>query len=210
MAPLEALKRDYRDWIELGEGGIPHGVPGWLAVSALRVVASKDVFRTSGYPDDPQSRLANLPMRRGDRPPVARHPIPHREADGNCSPEMLQRLNEMIDRVVDQQASAAELRTSEYEKHHDALFIQNAAERGDSRTGEIAHVHDPQGSLHVHCSPEDARYVIERGWGELHPLAVRGLGLPKSYLLLYRPRDDEDFAAIETIVQAAVDWAIHD
>jgi hypothetical protein len=204
---MKAIKADYRGWVELGDGGLEPGVPGWLAMNAMRVVASRKVLRTDKFETDADARLADLPEREADRPPIAPYPVPHREVGEDCSAEMLTQLDTMLAESRERYAELTEVGTSKYEGHADAVFAPRAIERGESRNGEIAHVHHPQGSLHVHCSPADARIVIERGWGELHPLAVRGIGLPRTYLLLYAPRTPADLESIGRIVDAAISWA---
>jgi hypothetical protein len=44
--------------------------------------------------------------------------------------------------------------------------------------------------------------VIERGWGERHPLS--GKILPSEYLLIYAPRDEEELGIVERIILAAI------
>jgi hypothetical protein len=50
---------------------------------------------------------------------------------------------------------------------------------------ELAHIHLSEGSLHVALSPQDARRVIEKKWGELHRLSglfYRGFYFPPYWL----------------------------
>lgn len=37
--------------------------------------------------------------------------------------------------------------------------------------GEVCHSHPSDGSLHLVLHPADVRAVLEKGWGERHPLA---------------------------------------
>ena len=42
----------YRDWYDLGAGGVPHNAVGWIVQSVLRVLASRDLWSVeSGNPD---------------------------------------------------------------------------------------------------------------------------------------------------------------
>ena len=60
----------------------------------------------------------------------------------------------------------------------------------------------------------DVRAVIERGWGERHGLSgSRGLRalpvfaaakLPKEYIWIYAPRDEQELAVVEKILVGAV------
>lgn len=38
--------------------------------------------------------------------------------------------------------------------------------------------------------------VIEKGWGERHPLSGVVSVLPKEYLILYAPRDEEELQVV--------------
>ena len=50
--------------------------------------------------------------------------------------------------------------------------------------------------------------VIERGWGERHPLSgiSRHVPLPKEYLMIYAPRDEEELAVLELIIKASIGY----
>jgi len=55
----------------------------------------------------------------------------------------------------------------------------------DPNKHELAHIHITEGSLHIVLSPQDARKVVKRGWGELHRLSglfYRGHYLPPYWL----------------------------
>ena len=58
--------------------------------------------------------------------------------------------------------------------------------------GEFAHLHpSPDLSLHVALPPSLARTAVEAGWGEVHPVARRGL-IPAHVVMLYAPRDGHE------------------
>jgi len=98
-------------------------------------------------------------------------------------------------------------------------------------------MHD--GSLHLITSPTDARIILKKCWGELHPLAGllyrshwlgalrytpfdwmrfrqrpnqkelrKGGAIPPTYLLIYRPRDQEEMGRIKEIIGAAISFAL--
>ena len=47
--------------------------------------------------------------------------------------------------------------------------------------------------------------VIENGWGERHPLSGSSvIGLPKEYVGIYAPRDEEELLVAEKILVASV------
>lgn len=56
-------------------------------------------------------------------------------------------------------------------------------------------------------SAKDASLVIERGWGERHALAGRAL-VPKTYLMVWAPRDESEVEVVRGIVGAAAGYAV--
>jgi hypothetical protein len=70
---------------------------------------------------------------------------------------------------------------------------------------EFAHLH-PGGdqSLHAMLPLDLATAAMEAGWAELHPVARLGL-IPPTAVMIYAPRDDDERAAVESLVQAS--WA---
>lgn len=201
--------RDYRGWTALGEGGIPHGLAGWWRMNSLRRRLDTDPIDTSCFELAGRvSALADLPQRDGARPAVAPYSIPHRQAGGNASAEVVRELCTFIDAEAERRADeGVYLAESGFEKHHDALFSTRLRDSSEEETGEVAHVHQPQGTLHVNLTASDAKIVIERGWGELHGLAGKGWRLPKHYTLLYLPRTPAEIEAVKRIVGSALDQA---
>jgi hypothetical protein len=202
----ELARHDYRAWIALGEGGIPHGARGWLRVTALRLAAADPTDLSRLPAGSAHPKLRDLPWRTGPRPRVGAHPIPHRQLDQEPHASVVAALDALFAAMLERHAPAVVERESGYEKHHPALFADALVSRGASSTGEIAHYHRPQGSMHLHLRPEDARMVIERGWGELHGLSGKA-GLPTSYAMIYAPRDRQELDVVETILAATIEWA---
>lgn len=72
---------------------------------------------------------------------------------------------------------------------------------------EFAHFHPaPDGSMHLGLPVEDARYVIEKGWGELHPVAKMGY-LPTNFIMLYAPRNEEEILIAQKIIYRSYQFA---
>ncbi|KAI1363165.1 hypothetical protein F5Y08DRAFT_354670 [Xylaria arbuscula] len=86
--------------------------------------------------------------------------------------------------------------------------------------GEIFHAHRC-GTAHVLSHPQDAARIIEAGWGERHPFCASGfrmwafkayynwfrgvnLPVPENLIITYAPRNQEDYAVLRQIMQAAV------
>jgi hypothetical protein len=97
------------------------------------------------------------------------------------------------------------LGTSRLEWHGVALFVADG-HRGPLK-GEVAHVHEIDGSAHVFLRNDaDCREVLEKGWGERHGLA--GVLLPKGFLMLYAPSDEEEAAVVKRVLERAVRSAL--
>ncbi len=72
---------------------------------------------------------------------------------------------------------------------------------------EFAHLHPPyDGSLHLVLPAEVASKVIDKGWGELHPMA-RGGGHSAVPLMVYGPRNDEELEVVWVILRASFEFA---
>lgn len=194
--------RDYRGWLALGPGGLPHTPRGWLVMAVLRARTWRvDPFGTTGltgtgHLGDP------LPVRAGPRPMVAHYPIPHRQLDQFPEPGFVSALT--IAAFVGTRQTLTK-RRSYFEKHNDAAFTAPGLPvhaDGEISGGEIGHVH-ADGSLHVVLAPADAAAAIERGWGQLHPASGRAAGLPATYVLVYAPRNSDEVAVAERLLDAA-------
>jgi hypothetical protein len=61
----------------------------------------------------------------------------------------------------------------------------------------------------MNLHPEDAKVVLERGWGQRHPLAQGGWMrryVPKEFMMVYAPRDEKELEVVARIVEAAAWW----
>lgn len=81
--------------------------------------------------------------------------------------------------------------------HCNAFMVEN----------EFAHFHPaPDGSMHLGLPVEDARYVIEKGWGELHPVVYKGW-LPPNFIMVYAPRTQTEVFVIKKIILRSYEFA---
>lgn len=207
--------RDYERWRALGPGGLPSTPRGWLTVTGLRLRArgtvDPGVFGPLlGSPGD-DSRLGDLPPRRGLRPTVAPYPIPHRQTDQVGGPHARAAVLDRFDERAHGGAARVGYRTSAFEKHHDAvtaLDLTDAPPLSRRAHGEIAHIHPSDGSMHMILGPSDATAVLSAGWGERHPLAGVLGDLPLTYLLVYSPRDLDEARVIGRVLDAAIGYAL--
>ena len=68
---------------------------------------------------------------------------------------------------------------------------------------EFAHLHPSHdGSLHMTLPLDLLDSAIANGWAELHPLAGR-YGLPANIVMVYGPRNEEEFAIVARILRAS-------
>ena len=73
---------------------------------------------------------------------------------------------------------------------------------------EFAHVHPPyDGSLHLILPVEAAKLMIDKGWGEPHPMAQLIGGGSSTALMVYGPRDESEVETVWQIVQASYAFA---
>lgn len=81
--------------------------------------------------------------------------------------------------------------------HCNAFMVEN----------EFAHFHPaPDGSMHLGLPVEDAGYVIEKGWGELHPVVYKGW-LPPNFIMVYAPRTQTEVLVIKKIILRSYEFA---
>ena len=202
---------DYRAWRALGPGGLPPTWRGWLRTTRWRLakqhpLAIEPLASHWGGPAD-VTLLANLPRRRGPRPRVAPHPVPHRQTTDGAPPAIRTALAALIADKVKADPSRLILATSHFERNTPAITLKPTFRHhadACAACGEVGHAHDNDGSLHVIVSASDARTVIERGWGERHGLAGSHLGLPLTYMMIYAPRDERELAVTSDILDAAI------
>ncbi|KAK8196230.1 hypothetical protein BKA81DRAFT_305280 [Phyllosticta paracitricarpa] len=207
---------DYRAFLALGAGGTPHNFGGYLRIKLLSLFRLPNPREPAPLPPDlrPTGYLdgAKLPPRRGPRPEV-RGIAPHRqvsdkmgasEGSGIIFDSMLARLRRM---AGSEAGNGLVEGTSCFEKHGTGLFSTRPLT--PTCRGEVCHIHASDGSLHLTLYPGDAKVVIERGWGERHPLARGGWltrFVPQHFLMVYAPRDEAEMDVVERIVKASVWW----
>ncbi|MEM9045105.1 MAG: hypothetical protein AAGC81_10435 [Pseudomonadota bacterium] len=73
---------------------------------------------------------------------------------------------------------------------------------------EFAHIHPhpDSGSMHIQLSAEDAREVVETGWGEDHFFVTLGK-LPPGLVMVFSPRDEVELEAVKKIVTRSHEFA---
>ncbi|KAI5848418.1 hypothetical protein BZA05DRAFT_475466 [Tricharina praecox] len=209
---LHRLYGNYTLFHSLGPSGVPRNPIGWAISSSLKLV-TRETLSTTQYSLDGPAYLAPLPARAGERPTKSWHPVPQRQITQLPSEDVIEAVQSALLEIHAEFYDVTEQRTSEFEKHGQALFVKkDVPDEGVSKAvvktkREVAHVHETDGSVHVVMSSHaDCRDVVEKGWGERHPLA--GVVLEKEYLMIYAPRDWDEVNVVRGILEAAVRGAV--
>lgn len=146
---------------------------------------------------------AGLAHRRGPRPRTT-ETNPHSQLDQQpTDPAIRQRLAARVFALpgVTEQPSRISLPGAR------ALWLEDPPSSAPPEAfmieAEFAHLHPPPDfSLHVALPPDVASAAVEAGWGEVHPMAARGVLAP-SVLMIYAPRDDDELDTVAQLVEAA-------
>lgn len=155
-------------------------------------------------PDDPRREW--LPRREGERPRTTPDD-PHRQltqtAPAEMQEEVVARGRTMPGTFV--APSMISLPGSR------AFVLDNSAPTPASQVfmigREFAHIHPPvDGSLHMVLPPHIVRQVVERGWGEQHPVAQMGL-IPPTTMMIYGPRTPQEVDVVLLLLKASWSYA---
>ena len=147
--------------------------------------------------------LSDLPPRPGPVPET-RPVMPHQQL--TQQPE---------DRTVREELARRLFDLPEVEERPSGVSVPGARAlclSGDGPTGpaeafmvgrEFAHLHPPPDqSMHLTLPTAEAERAIDLGWAEWHPLAAQGL-LPRTVVMVFAPRDEEEALAVEQIVRCS-------
>lgn len=214
LAPLPwIIHNDYANFLNLGPGGTPPTFFGYLKISYLRLFALSDpytpakfyekIYPVTGYYENAPSWL---PHRAGPRPKIAGI-APQRQLNQIGCAKMNQLLRTSISNLAIRHPDIFRIGTSCFEKKGLALFARNPINA--TCRGEICHVHHSDRSMHLNLHPDDAKVVLEKGWGERHPLARGGwmkAYVPREFILIYAPRDRKELNVVCRIIEAAGFW----
>ncbi|KAL2124740.1 hypothetical protein VTJ04DRAFT_1105 [Mycothermus thermophilus] len=214
--PLGLLAHnDYLNFLKLGPGGTPPTPAGWARLTFYRLFTLRDPLRAPEA--DPAQKpstgilSSSLPYRPGPRPNVAGL-APQRQLDQHGAAGPSSRLRASLAALAARRPADFVTATSCVEKHGLALFARRPVNVHGN--GEVVHVHNADRSMHMNLHPDDIREVCEKGWGERHPMAwEKGKDngwwavqapLPRTFTMIYAPRNDEDLRVIARIIEAAI------
>ncbi len=150
--------------------------------------------------------MISLPQRRGERPQT-HYGLPHEQLSQNPSPEIYARLKGQAFgfEFVERRPSIVSVPGAE------ALWLTDEGGHGCAEAflagNEFAHVHPPyDGSMHMRLPEDQVRELLERGWGEHHPLVPAGRMAPTS-VMVFGPRDDGELGVIMDLIEASYTFA---
>ena len=150
--------------------------------------------------------MEELPLRSGAKPKTSPGQ-PHQQLDQNPPEAMYASLKERAFDFpnVDRRPSIISVPGAE------ALWLHDDQVCGCKEAfmlgNEFAHVHPPyDGSMHAMLPLEAVRELLNKGWGEMHPL-VRTGALPQTSVMVFGPRDEEELEIILHILSVSYDLA---
>jgi hypothetical protein len=214
LSPIPLIVyRDYLNFLSLGPGGTPSTFYGYLKITTLRLFALPDPYTPATiaekvYPPIGYYHLVQSwsPTRKGPRPTIAGI-APQRQIDQDGCPDMYQLLRTSLINLATRHPESFRIGQSCFEKKGLALFARDPI--NSTCRGEIVHVHHSDRSMHMNLHPDDAKIVLEEGWGERHPLARGGWMkqyVPREFLMVYSPRNRAELGVIIRIIEAAQYW----
>ena len=150
--------------------------------------------------------MLTLPQRRGTKPKT-NYGLPHQQLDQNPPADIYANLKDRAFdfEFVERRPSIISVPGAE------ALWLLE--EGGHScveafmRGNEFAHVHPPDdGSMHMTLPEDDVPELLERGWGERHPLVEKG-DAPPTLVMVFGPRDAGELDVILGLIDASYRFA---
>ncbi|KAK3341401.1 hypothetical protein B0T25DRAFT_340982 [Lasiosphaeria hispida] len=203
------IHNDYLNFLKLGPGGTPPTFTGYARLTWYRLFTLRDPF--SPPPRDPTALPSAgilsqrpLPYRPGPRPSVAGL-APQRQLNQPGSQQAYNQLRSSIETLTARLPQKFVTATSCLEKHGFALFSRHPI--NVCGNGEVCHIHTSDRSMHMNLHPDDIKEVLEKGWGQRHPMAWKGwvrAPVPTTFTMIYAPRDESDLRIVSKIIEAAI------
>ncbi|KAK0461974.1 uncharacterized protein EV420DRAFT_139364 [Desarmillaria tabescens] len=219
------IRRDYQTFLSGGPSYAPQNIRGYIIVCVLSLFRQEQKGLAI-YDRLPEKRrwLPDLPPRNGPRPVTTSHII---QRQRNQAPDPDFALKELkatvIPRVQARHTDLTHLSLSKFEFHAEAIFLLPSVPINDPKNipshdtvrrtkREIAHMHDYHDyTLHLALAAQDGKEVVSKGWGQRHPLAGPGVpGPPTEWTFIYAPRNEEELAVVEMILEASIGYMTND
>ncbi|CAF1151019.1 unnamed protein product [Adineta steineri] len=165
----------------------------------------------SGYLTD-----KDIPTRNQSRPKMLRA-LPHRQLTQHAPDDIMYEMHKHMESIsipkyggqtINNELLLRGSSVAEY-TGADALFLPNADEKTFGK-GEFAHLHSNDGSFHMILHPSDAKLLMDKQWAERFPLhgvnLFNKIPVPKTYVLVYAPQNENEVKIWKTILNAAIDY----
>lgn len=136
-----------------------------------------------------------LPIREGERPQTG-DSVPHLQHSDKSPPELVTKLMQWaVDNFPDVREEPTQISVSttralwldeSVSEKHDDSFMPPPGSR------EFAHVH-ADGSMHLCVSDDAVSEIVEKSWGEPHPMENQGV----NEVLCYAPRNRDELEIVK-------------
>jgi len=136
-----------------------------------------------------------LPRREGEKP-LTRKGMPHQQISQNPPAKIYNMLAQLLFSIPDVEEEMSLISVPGAR----ALWLvsEDASDDVFMVGREFAHLHPPHdGSMHLMAPSDWLDEILEKGWGEKHPLA--GIMIPDNAIMLYAPRNEEEVNIIYNI-----------
>ncbi|EXJ77518.1 hypothetical protein A1O3_09745 [Capronia epimyces CBS 606.96] len=189
----------------------------------LKPISVSDPTIPPSIPASLSSRgyLEPLLPRSGSRPAVS----------GTCHPKQITQLP-CLDKEIEVPGRLQDLITAISVRHPRTTYLGSSTFEADGPVtlfarhrvfdetryyGEILRADRSSGLIQCTLHPHDVKAVVEKGWGQRHPLSTRlasWLAMSKSHpgrsaetrVVLYAPRSQNDMEVVNQVIHAAVWW----
>ncbi|EUC43573.1 hypothetical protein COCMIDRAFT_38510 [Bipolaris oryzae ATCC 44560] len=206
---------DFKSW--QSTGGTPPTLQGYLKIrrwGLYLLYSRQNLLDPSPIPDSGESYLKpeKVQNRQGPRPGLTRWTLPQRQVPENITAGASAALHNLMqefastapyNEYIDTRPSKTEGGTGP------AIYVKEGVKTINPVAHkifyEVAHVHPAENSLHVYVSPQDAKLVMKRGWGQRFPVTWIA---PPSWIMVYAPRNEDEVEIVREIVRAAVCHAV--
>lgn len=222
---LKFVNLDHQRLLATKTGSLVRSTAQHLFDRIIKVIAVANPLAPPYPPTFLTSRgyLETLPHRSGPRPnvkgitkPIQTTQVPSVDKDT----EFPKRLRDLIVEIPSRYPTATYIGRSAFEAGGSiTLYARHRVYNKTNYYGEILRASQAEGFIETTLHPSDVKTVIEKGWGQRHPLSGR-LGswlrrlsdasqprcISGTQVLIYAPRTQVDLEAIQTIINAAVYW----
>ncbi|KAF2830835.1 hypothetical protein CC86DRAFT_367494 [Ophiobolus disseminans] len=208
---------DFKSWQSSGTGGTPPTLQGYLKIrrwGLYLLYKRQNLLDSSAIPESGASYIKpqKVPNRVGTRPSLTRWTLPQRQLPEKITPAASSTLQNLMQEFAHTPpfSTFIETRPSKTEGGTGpAIYVKPSVASINPVAHkifyEVAHVHPSENSLHVYVSPQDAKLVMKRGWGQRFPVTWLA---PPSWIMVYAPRTEEEVEVVREIVRAAVCFAV--